>query len=199
MRSPAGCARQALCDVSTSHRFRARTQDPGGTFPQPQLNWLGVTHSCDALRRPTLQSGEGGGHTMCLHPIAHTRVPGRVRAHQLAERTGAAVTICLGAFPGSAHLSRCEVRQTGRQACSSTGGYGPNLPMERRAPCTHSSEPGCPGYTFRLKSACPDHPLCSLGLGAGSCRIHTARWNVLSLQQIISPHLAPCHTDAQLS
>lgn len=45
--------------------------------------------------------------------------------------------------------------------------------MERRAPCTHSSEPACPGYTLRLRSACPDHPLCSLGPGADSSRRHS--------------------------
>lgn len=77
---------------------------------------------------------------MCLHPIAHTRVPGRVRAHQLAERTGAAVTICLGAFPGSAHLSRCEVRQTGRPAVA-LGDMGRTFPWREELPAHTPQSP----------------------------------------------------------
>lgn len=51
--------------------------------------------------------------------------------------------------------------------------YGSNLPMQRTAPCTLSSEPASPGCAHGLRSACPGHPLCSLGLDAGSSRIHT--------------------------
>lgn len=152
MQSPAGCARQTLCDVSTSYRFRVRTQHQGGTFPQPQLNRQGVTRSCDALRTLTLQLGERPGqhHLSSSH---HTlgRCPAERTSWLSAQEQHAAVTVCLGGLPGSAHLNRRE----GRQAFSSVAlvEYGSNLPMQRTAPCTHSSEPASPGCAPATLSA----------------------------------------------
>lgn len=119
MQSPAGCARQTLCDVSTSHRFRVRTQDQGGAFPQPQLNRLGVTCSCDALRRLTLQSGERPGQhhvSSSHHTLGRCPAESKRTSWLSAQEQHAAVTVRLGGLPGSAHLKGREVRQAGRQA-----------------------------------------------------------------------------------
>lgn len=184
MQSPAGCARQTLCDVSTSYRFRVRTQHQGGTFPQPQLNRQGVTRSCDALRTLTLQSGERPGqhHVSSSH---HTlgRCPAERTSWLSAQEQHAAVTVCLGGLPGSARLNRREGRQAGRPSVAwHWWNMGQTYPCREQLPAhTPQSLPA---------QVVPRPP--SLLPGPG-CRLQQdthGGWNALSLQQISSSHRA---------
>lgn len=135
--------------------------------------------------------GEEAGARTCIYITSHIWcVPGRGQAHTPAGRSRAHSCDPFDsrqlpeAFLSSAHQSRCEVKRAGLQQGSlAPADEEPHLPLQRTAPRT-SQRPSIQVMSSGLRSACPSDPLCSLGLRAGSSRIHTAgcelhHWNVL--------------------